>query len=257
MITRSHAATVTAGAALLLAGAAIAQQTGQAQQQTEAQRGATQQQGQTGTTQQGQAGASAKGQTGAAAQGTRQARAEPGAIPVVMVLVPVKMASTAQDGSQAATRGMAEGCWVRLHGRQNFGGDTLTLVGPVDMPTMTGPFGFEWDDKLSSIEVGPKATVTLYGEENFRRQMTQLQPGRKVADLRQMSAQGGKGATGQAQASGQAQPSGQAQTGTTAQSAQAGRTAQAGQGTQMGQGAQLGSLRISCGPQQQKQQGAG
>jgi len=45
----------------------------------------------------------------------------------------------------------------RLYSEDNFRGDQLSLVGPVDMPNMRTPFGQDWSGEFDSIAVGPKA----------------------------------------------------------------------------------------------------
>lgn len=112
------------------------------------------------------------GQSGQSAQsGQRGSEGHP----VVYMLVPIAVA----DRDPA----MKEGCWAKFHDDQNYRGDTLTLVGPVDMPDMTGPFGIDWKGKISSVETGPKATVQVYDNENFTDLVSTFKPGQKVQDV--------------------------------------------------------------------------
>jgi hypothetical protein len=62
----------------------------------------------------------------------------------------------------------------------------LTLVGPLDMPKMRGPFGADWKGEVESIRTGPKATVTIFDNENFVEHSEVVIPGRKIADLDNM-----------------------------------------------------------------------
>ncbi len=78
---------------------------------------------------------------------------------------------------------MNKGCWARIYDRENYNGDSLTVVGPTSIADMTGPFGLNWDDRVNSIQVGPKTTVTVYDNENFRDQVARFKPGQKVSDL--------------------------------------------------------------------------
>lgn len=95
--------------------------------------------------------------------------------PVAYLLVP--MAAPEQN------QWMKKGCWAKFHDDQNFGGDSLTLMGPVDMPDMTGPFGVDWKGKVSSVETGPKARVLVYDNENYRDLVATFKPGQKSADV--------------------------------------------------------------------------
>ena len=77
------------------------------------------------------------------------------ATPARLIIVPNARSSERLD----------EGCWARLFGASQAPGDSVTIVGPIDMPTLRGPFGLEWDDRIGNIEAGPRATVSLFGDE--------------------------------------------------------------------------------------------
>lgn len=100
------------------------------------------------------------------------ATASPGA--PMIVLVPMVVAS-APDFS--------DGCWARLYDSTNFRGNTLALVGPVDMPNMRTAFRTDWSGQFDSIAVGPKARLTVYDNENYGEKAATFKPGQKVADL--------------------------------------------------------------------------
>jgi len=126
----------------------------------------------------GQAGSSGAQTNQGAANKTGQTAKSPkssGMPVVVYTLIPIKVAE--QDQS------MKGGCWARLHDDQNFEGDMLTLIGPVDMPDMTGPFGIDWKGKISSVETGPKATMQVYDNENYNDLVSTFKPGQKVTDV--------------------------------------------------------------------------
>lgn len=58
-------------------------------------------------------------------------------------------------------------CWVRLYDREGFRGDRLTLLGPINMPAMIGPFGTDWENEVRSLQTGPKANVTVFDNRYF------------------------------------------------------------------------------------------
>jgi len=95
--------------------------------------------------------------------------------PLAVVLVPVVIAEK-QDLGQ---------CWAKLYTDENFSGDQLSLVGPVDMPNMRTPFGRDWSGEFESIAVGPKATVTVYDNENYAQKAATFKPGQRVPKLDQ------------------------------------------------------------------------
>jgi hypothetical protein len=92
----------------------------------------------------------------------------------IIVLVPLAVATTST---------FADGCWVKLHDATDFKGNQLSLVGPVDMPNMRTAFGTDWSGQFDSVQVGPKATVTVYDNENYAQKAATFKPGAKVADL--------------------------------------------------------------------------
>jgi hypothetical protein len=94
-----------------------------------------------------------------------------GTTPHVFMLVPVEV---------AASRG---GCWAKIYDGENYTGDTLTLAGPISLADMSGPFGLNWDDRVNSVEIGPKATLTVFDNEGFRDQVGQFKSGQKVPDI--------------------------------------------------------------------------
>ncbi|WP_151638495.1 beta/gamma crystallin domain-containing protein [Noviherbaspirillum aerium] len=78
---------------------------------------------------------------------------------------------------------MKKGCWAKFHDNENFSGDMLTLMGPVDMPDMKGPFGIDWKGKISSVETGPKARVMVYDNENYKDLVATFKPGQKSKEV--------------------------------------------------------------------------
>ena len=78
----------------------------------------------------------------------------------VLMLVPIEIST-----------GMEErGCWVKLYDREGFRGDSITLMGPLNMPVMIGPFGANWENKVRSVKTGPTANVTIFDNRNFQDQ---------------------------------------------------------------------------------------
>lgn len=170
--------TLVAGSALLAVGAALAQEPGESQSQEKMDRSSTSTKAQSddsGTSE--RAGAMDSQGQDKKSQTSRQARAGGGAPPVMMMLlVPVTM-------EKQTDTALADGCWAKLYDDYSYGGDSLTLVGPLDLPKMIGPFGVDWDDKVSSIKTGPKAMVTIYDNENYRDRAAKIKPAQEVPEL--------------------------------------------------------------------------
>jgi hypothetical protein len=98
---------------------------------------------------------------------------------VTMLVIPVAVSTETNPASRTA---MENGCWAKLYGRDNYEGDSFTLVGPIDLASMQGPFGVDWS-KVSSIQAGPKASLTLYDNVNFRDRAAKVDAGRSVPQL--------------------------------------------------------------------------
>lgn len=123
-------------------------------------------------------GANMQGASGSS--GTQGSQASQGAKPPVAAVVTYVLVPVAHPSQQQMKQ---QGCWVSLYGKQNFTGDTLSLVGPVDMPDMVGPFGINWKDKIRSLETGPKATLRVYDNEHFRDPVSTFKPATRTADV--------------------------------------------------------------------------
>jgi len=92
----------------------------------------------------------------------------------VLVMVPVQVSKDINTD---------KGCWVKLYDKKDFQGDSFTLVGPINLPEMMGPFGFNWENKVRSLETGPNANLTIYDNRNFRDEDKFIDPGKKIPDL--------------------------------------------------------------------------
>ncbi|ARO88619.1 hypothetical protein EBAPG3_013045 [Nitrosospira lacus] len=92
----------------------------------------------------------------------------------IIVMVPVQVSSDLIKD---------KGCWVKLYDKKDYKGDSLLLVGPVNLAQMMGPFGFNWENKIRSLETGPRANVTIYDNRNFRDQDKFVDPNAKIPDM--------------------------------------------------------------------------
>ena len=93
-------------------------------------------------------------------------------VPVLM-FVPVQVSTELEN----------KGCWVKFFDKKNFEGDSLFLSGPINLPRLIGPFGYDWENKVRSVKVGPKANLTIYDNREYRDQNKFLDAGENVAKL--------------------------------------------------------------------------
>lgn len=103
------------------------------------------------------------------------ARSAAGSAPVVLIL----------SASAAENQAMANGCWARLYDTTGYGGNMLTVSGPLDVPSLSSGriAGFEWGRNFDSVMIGPKATLMVWDDENYGDKTTTFKAGQKVADL--------------------------------------------------------------------------
>ncbi len=78
---------------------------------------------------------------------------------------------------------MDKGCWVKLYDKKYLVGDSLLLVGPINMTNMIGPFGVDWENKVRSLETGPNASVTIFDNRDFKDEDKFIDSNKKVTDL--------------------------------------------------------------------------
>jgi hypothetical protein len=76
-----------------------------------------------------------------------------------------------------------DGCGAKLYDRKNYSGDSFMMAGQQQLPSMTGPFGLNWQNRIKSIETGGKATVTIFDNRDFHDRDKVIAPGSKVPDL--------------------------------------------------------------------------
>jgi len=98
----------------------------------------------------------------------------------VIVEVPVLMMVPVEVSKDMVTN---KGCWVKLYDKKNYQGDSLVITGPIDLPQMIGPFGFNWENKVRSLEIGPNSNLTIYDNRDFRDEDKFIDANAKVPDM--------------------------------------------------------------------------
>jgi hypothetical protein len=66
------------------------------------------------------------------------------------------------------------GCWADFYEFSNYIGPIIRIEGPADMPNLQNVQGSNWDSKIDSMVVGPKAQVTLYENPNFKLTLSEM-----------------------------------------------------------------------------------
>lgn len=83
----------------------------------------------------------------------------------------------------AGNKSLADGCWARLYDGINLRGEVLTLAGTIAIPTARVGPNYVWNLKIDSVSVGPKATLTVWGEQHFKGPSATFKPGQEVSVL--------------------------------------------------------------------------
>lgn len=64
--------------------------------------------------------------------------------------------------SVGASNALQSGCWATFYDERNFGGDSTTLVGPVELRTLDRGSARQLRREIKSVVTGPRATLVLF-----------------------------------------------------------------------------------------------
>ena len=65
-------------------------------------------------------------------------------------------------------------CWAEFYEYAQFIGEKVRLQGPLNLPNLKNVNGHNWDSKIDSVVVGPKARVIIYENTNFKLTLTEM-----------------------------------------------------------------------------------
>jgi Beta/Gamma crystallin len=98
----------------------------------------------------------------------------------IIVEVPVIMMVPTTQSEKLA---MEKGCWVRLYDKKNFDGNSLLLIGPINLGRMIGPFGVNWENKVRSLQTGPNTNLTIFDNRDFKDEDKFVDPNMQIPNL--------------------------------------------------------------------------
>jgi len=87
---------------------------------------------------------------------------------------------------------MRSGCWASFYGDRNFSGDSLTLIGPVELQTLDKGSAQQLKRDLRSVVTGPRATLTLYEKQFLSARWVGFTPGSREPSLTEQLGFGGR-----------------------------------------------------------------
>lgn len=59
-------------------------------------------------------------------------------------------------------------CWLDVYDKPELGGAHVRIDGPAQLPSLAKLNNENWGSRIESLEVGPKAQVLAYRQENFK-----------------------------------------------------------------------------------------
>lgn len=67
-----------------------------------------------------------------------------------------------------------DSCWADLYDDTQFKGKHIRLKGPVQLANLAKVNGANWDKRIESIVVGPKATLTVFENKNYKLTLSEM-----------------------------------------------------------------------------------
>jgi hypothetical protein len=87
---------------------------------------------------------------------------------------------------------MRAGCWASFYDERNFNGDSLTLIGPVELQTLDRGSATQLKRDIRSVVTGPRATLVLYQKQMLSARSVGFQPNTREAGLAEALGFGGR-----------------------------------------------------------------
>lgn len=67
-----------------------------------------------------------------------------------------------------------DGCWAYLYDDTQFKGKSIRLKGPIQLANLLHVQGANWDKKIESLVVGPKATLIVFENKNYKLTLAEM-----------------------------------------------------------------------------------
>ena len=94
--------------------------------------------------------------------------------------------------TSGAAEQMRAGCWASFYEERNFNGDSLTLIGPVELQTLDRGSATQLKRDIKSVVTGPRATLVLYQKQMLSARSVGFQPNTREAGLVEALGFGGR-----------------------------------------------------------------
>lgn len=84
------------------------------------------------------------------------------------------------------------GCWATFYDERNFSGDSLTLVGPVELQSLDKGSARQLKRDIKSVVTGPRATLLLFERQFLSARSVGFMPGSRESGLVEKLGFGGR-----------------------------------------------------------------
>jgi hypothetical protein len=91
-----------------------------------------------------------------------------------------------------AAEQVTSGCWATFFDERNFGGSSLTLVGPAELGTLDKGASRQLKRDIKSVVTGPRATLVLYQKQFLSARSVGFGPGTREGGLVEKLGFGGR-----------------------------------------------------------------
>ena len=87
---------------------------------------------------------------------------------------------------------LQSGCWATFYDERNFNGDSLTLIGPVELTSLDRGSARQLRRDIKSVVTGPRATLIVYEKQLLSSRSVGFQPATREAGLVEKLGFGGR-----------------------------------------------------------------
>lgn len=94
--------------------------------------------------------------------------------PVFRGFKPLLMIIVLMSGPNAVAVAKQKGCWAEFYEYAQYIGDHFRIDGPAQLPNLRDVDGENWDLRIDSMVVGPKAKVTVFENVNYKLTLTEM-----------------------------------------------------------------------------------
>ena len=91
-----------------------------------------------------------------------------------------------------AAEQMRAGCWASFYDERSFTGDSLTLIGPVELQTLDQGSARQLKRDIKSVMTGPRATLVVYEKQTLSARSVGFPPNTREGGLAEKLGYGGR-----------------------------------------------------------------